>query len=95
MGFIFAGVLIAYVFILAAAVIAAIECEKGYTALFGWVFVFLWSVLGVGYLFQTGIERNKIGPCVAYETQMHYNTSTKTMMPAKVCVLRGEWIEEG
>lgn len=35
------------------------------------------------------------GPCVQYETQMHYNAATKTMMPARVCVLRGEWIEEG
>lgn len=34
------------------------------------------------------------GPCAQYETQMHFNAATKTMMPAKVCVLRGEWIKE-
>lgn len=43
------------------------------------------------YAAQNDAEK---GPCVQYETQMHYNAATKSMMPAKVCVLRGEWTEE-
>ena len=39
------------------------------------------------------IKENERGPCVQYETQMHYNAATKTTMPARVCVLRGEWVE--
>ena len=42
-------------------------------------------------VFLISKEQEK-GPCVAYETQLHYNAATKTMMPAKVCVNRGEWV---
>lgn len=49
---------------------------------------------GFGYLFQAMVDPNKKGPCAQYETQMHYNAATKTMRPARVCVLRGEWVEE-
>jgi hypothetical protein len=41
------------------------------------------------------IEEGSSGPCVQWETQMHYNSATKSMMPARVCVNRGEWIKEG
>lgn len=50
------------------------------------------SIAGVLYIVDSG-ERK--GPCVKYETQMHYNAATKTMMPARVCVLRGEWVKGG
>jgi len=43
-------------------------------------------------MFLISKEEEK-GPCVAYETQLHYNAATKTMMPAKVCVNRGEWVD--
>lgn len=58
------------------------------------VSIFYWSVLaaGVGLVVQSEEEK---GPCVQYETQLHFNAATKTMMPARVCILRGEWIEEG
>lgn len=39
------------------------------------------------------VESNNKGPCVKYETQMHYNSAFKKMMPARVCVQRGEWVE--
>ncbi len=39
------------------------------------------------------IDSNNKGPCVKYETQMHYNAAVKTMMPVRVCVQRGEWVE--
>ena len=66
--------------------------------LFGWFGGIIWSAFlgterhpawfvltgslllgGMGFLFQQ------------YETQLYYNAATKTMMPAKVCAIRGEW----
>lgn len=32
-------------------------------------------------------------PCVQYEQRMIYNPSLKMLMPARVCVERGEWVE--
>lgn len=43
----------------------------------------------VGYQWDSDAKR----PCVEYETRMHYNPSIKAVMPIRVCVLRGEWIE--
>lgn len=34
------------------------------------------------------------GPCFKWQTQLMPNAATKTMMPSRVCVLRGEWVEE-
>ena len=48
------------------------------------------SVAGVLYLADQ--HENK-APCVQYEQRMMYNAATKTMMPARVCVERGEWVE--
>ena len=53
-----------------------------------------WSCMIAGIAY-TGSQADEKGPCVQYETQLYYNAATKTMMPANVCVLRGEWIEEG
>jgi hypothetical protein len=36
-----------------------------------------------------GYEREH--PCVTYESRLTYNAATKTMMPMRVCVERGEW----
>lgn len=56
------------------------------------VSVVFW-VVTFAFLCYAVIESNNKGPCVKYETQMHYNAATKTMMPARVCVERGEWVE--
>lgn len=44
-----------------------------------------------GMLFNYAIKIEAKGPCHKYETQLMYNAATKTMMPSRVCVLRGEW----
>ncbi len=36
-------------------------------------------------------EYEREHPCVAYESRLTYNAGTKTMMPMRVCVERGEW----
>jgi putative ABC transport system permease protein len=41
------------------------------------------------------VEHEQKNPCVTYESRLTYNAATKTMMPMRVCVERGEWITEG
>ena len=53
------------------------------------------SVLTVAFVIGVASEEEKKGPCVKYETQWSYNAGTKTNMPYKVCVERGEWIKNG
>lgn len=54
--------------------------------------VIFW-IVSLAVVFYFVDEENNKGPCVKYETQMHYNPAVKMMMPARVCVLRGEWVE--
>ena len=53
------------------------------------------SVLTVAVVIGAASEEEKQGPCVKYETQWSYNAGTKTNMPYRVCVERGEWINNG
>lgn len=56
-----------------------------------------WSVV-LGSVFWLIVEADKAdkakGPCLQYETRMMFNAATKTMMPAKFCSLRGEWVDQ-
>ena len=49
----------------------------------------------LGVVINASIKEGEKGPCHQYETRLMYNAATKTMMPSRVCVLRGEWVEEG
>lgn len=49
---------------------------------------------GLGFAMNEIAKEGERGPCVRSEVQMHYNPATKTMMPARVCIQRGEWVEE-
>ena len=49
----------------------------------------------LGVVINASIKESEKGPCHQYETRLMYNAATKTMMPSRVCVLRGEWVEEG
>lgn len=82
--------------------ILAYLCFMGWTfnmaidgSFFWGAITFLLMGIFIGAIIELAKSENKRGPCVSYETQMHFNAATKTMMPARVCVLRGEWIEEG
>lgn len=48
----------------------------------------------MGVIINASIKEGEKGPCHQYETRLMYNAATKTMMPSRVCVLRGEWVEE-
>jgi hypothetical protein len=52
--------------------------------------------LAIGFIalmLYAGDEADKQGPCLRYETSMYYNSATKTMMPARRCVERAEWVK--
>lgn len=48
-----------------------------------------------GLVINSVIKSEAKGPCHEYKTQLMYNAATKTMMPSRVCVLRGEWVGDG
>lgn len=53
------------------------------------------AIVVLGVMINASIKENENGPCHQYETRLMYNAATKTMMPSRVCVMRGEWVEEG
>jgi hypothetical protein len=75
--------------VLVGAIYLIIEKGKiiGYVVLIGWVVLFF-------SLVSWTVNREK-GPCFEYQTGVHYNPATKTMMPYKKCIDRGEWVVEG
>ena len=50
--------------------------------------------LGAAWALSQSVEQDSTQPCAQYETRSQYNAATKTMMPMRVCVLRGEWVTE-
>ena len=53
------------------------------------------TVLTVAVVIGASSQGESKGPCVKYETQWSFNAATKTNMPYKVCVERGEWVKNG
>lgn len=91
-GFIVATVFVGYLAILCFVVFYGLDNDWN-----GWAvtaFATVWLTLGFGFLFGMMIEEEASGPCLAYETQMYYNAGTKTMIPARVCVNRAEWVQQ-
>lgn len=50
-------------------------------------------VMGLSVLVYAQQQEDNKGPCVEYRTEMQWNPATKTMMPARFCVNRGEWVK--
>lgn len=87
-------------FVIAALSVAAFCClfwllyaAAGGNVLAGAAAIVLVIVV-LGVAINATIKEGEKPPCHQYETQMTYNAATKTMMPYRVCVLRGEWVEE-
>ena len=90
--YIFAATLIvAVVGALLATAILAVEKED-----WRWGAVSVVILIGIfaSFMYLSDQEESQ-GPCVKYETQWSYNSATKTTMPYKVCVERGEWVNNG
>ena len=62
----------------------------GATDLTAWVFA--WIVVWMSaWVINAMLEYERDNPCVLYESRLTLNAATKTMMPMRVCVERGEW----
>jgi|LSQX01.1.fsa_nt_gb hypothetical protein len=89
MSFVYAGLIVAslllFMFLLH---------EWFYGSLVAGVLCIVMTVAFLGWVIGATAKVEAKGPCHKYETQMMYNAATKTMMPSRVCVLRGEWVEE-
>ena len=68
----------------------ALDGDRNATAA---LFIFTFLILGlmINYIAKTKAK----GPCHEYKTELIYNVATKTFMPSRVCVLRGEWVDDG
>jgi hypothetical protein len=90
--YIFAATLIvAVVGALLATAILAVENED-----WRWGAVSVVILIGIfsSFMYLSDQEESQ-GPCAKYETQWSYNAATKSNMPYRVCVERGEWINNG
>ena len=66
--------------------------DHGATDLKAWVLGAI-GVLMLAWGINVGIEYGERNPCALYESRPIYNSATKTMMPMRVCIERGEWVE--
>lgn len=64
--------------------------EEGSGSPTAWVASAVWFVY-TSWIIAGAAEYERTRPCVAYESRMTYNAATKTMVPMRVCVERGEW----
>lgn len=90
MGFVYAvvivSVLVLFIWLMVKVMNGSVQAMVGTIAL---------MIVVLGGMINVSLKQNEKGPCHKYETQMMYNAATKTMMPSRVCVLRGEWVKEG
>ena len=89
-------------FIIATAIVVFIAVLGLFTSLstrlplIGFTLMALWVIGGMGLFLNAALEaESEAGPCHRYETHLQFNAATKTTMPYRVCVERGEWVEEG
>ena len=58
----------------------------------GLLIIFVWVVSF--FSLAAWVNEKEKGPCFEYETGVRYNPTTKTMMPYRKCVDRGEWVTQ-
>lgn len=88
--YVWAAVFVGWCFALIFSMHAAIFQESvGYSLVCA-----ILLIIPIGFISGKIYERHKERPCVEYEHRTQYNPATKTVMPMRVCVARGEWIEE-
>ena len=92
MGYIFGATLI--VVVLGALIGTAILAIENEDWRWGAVSVLILITVLASVMYLDAQEESK-GPCAKYETQWSYNAATKSNMPYRVCVERGEWIDNG
>lgn len=91
MEYIIAGAIAVAVIAITATLMIQAFCQD--SLLNPWMAGFLvWSVFVFAGMIAASAKEEQKGPCLRYETSMYWNAATKTMMPARVCVERAEWV---
>jgi hypothetical protein len=88
------GILFVILWFIAAGKSVIWFAENGSGDLRAWVYGGV-AVVMLALVINGLAEYEQENPCVEYESRLTYNAATKTMMPMRVCVLRGEWVTEG
>lgn len=88
-GFLISAIIVIYIVVFVWMFSRAIDGDR--VAIVGVCFLLF---ITFGLVINSIIKTEAKGPCHQYETQLIYNPATKTMMPSRVCVLRGEWIDD-
>lgn len=87
----YATLIVAFISIPIASLVAI--AEDVMNPIIGLIIFFVWSVCLISVLIYAAKQENEKGPCLEYQTKMAWNAATKTTMPARVCVERGEWVK--
>lgn len=89
------GVLVLVIWISLVCFLLIASIETGGKLKIIAIAAFLFVLVVPPGLVVDGVRKKEIEqPCAEYELRMHYNPATKTMMPMRVCILRGEWVTE-
>lgn len=94
MAFLIAAVMILWVIAIIYTGIMAMESRIWWIRWACAAMCFGLMVAAVGAALNMAAQQTATGPCLRYETGMHYNPATKTTMPYRRCAERGEWITE-
>ena len=88
------GILLVILWFIAAGKSIDLFMNNGSGDLRAWLYggVAVWCL---AWAVNAMVEYEKEHPSVTYESRLTYNAATKTMMPMRVCVERGEWVTEG
>ncbi len=84
------GILFVILWFIAAGKSLLWFAENGSGDLRAWVYGGV-AVVMLALAINGLVEYEREHPCVTYESRLTYNAATKTMMPMRVCVERGEW----
>jgi hypothetical protein len=84
------GILFVILWFIAAGKSLFWFADNGLGDLRAWVYGGV-AVVMLALVINGLVEYEREHPCVLYESRLTYNAATKTMMPMRVCVERGEW----
>jgi hypothetical protein len=87
---IIAGILLVILWFIAAGKSLLWFTDNGSGDLRAWVSGGF-AVVMLAFALNAAAKHEQENPCVTYESRLTYNAATKTMMPMRVCVERGEW----
>lgn len=88
------AILIAYIIFLFWITVKAMDSvHDGIPVSWSAAIAFSMWTFGIAMILYSAQVEDEKGPCLREETRMYWNSGAKVMMPAKVCIERGEWVK--